>query len=199
MRYRELKVEFEANKERLYRILYVREDLDLYTLGVAILVSLGATFEHAFYFEDRNRHFDPEIFEDLFNDDEYMTDYHLKDLKLDSDGTFKLIYDSGDYWCFVVTVSDKPTIIQSRKYAILKDAKGQGIWEDRITSLYNYLEGKISKTAQEDESEGLYLPWNFNNKTFGDFDKKINIDKVNKKLNDEIYFALKELEKNGCF
>ncbi len=199
MRYRELKVEFEENKERLYRVIQVREDLDLYSLGVAILFSLGATFEHAFYFEDIERHYDPEVFDDLFANNVYMTDYHLLDLKLSKDNSFNLIYDSGDYWCFKITMKKEPVIIKSRKYAILLDAKGQGIWEDNIYSLYQYFSGKVAKSSQGDETKGIALPWNFENKKFGDFDKKINVKKINETLNVEIFIALNELEDNGCF
>ena len=62
------------------------------------------------------------------------------------------------------------------------DAKGMGIWEDNIRSLYAYLEGEIDKDFdEEDEERGIYKPWNFDIKKYSEFDDPVDIEELNDK------------------
>ena len=57
------------------------------------------------------------------------------------------------------------------------DGKGQGIWEDNISTLYAYLNGEIDKDFDgEDEQKGIFKPWNFNIKKYSEFDNSIDLE-----------------------
>ena len=100
---------------------------------------------------------------------------------------FIFVYDTGDGWDFdckiyktIVTKEfeddeDVPT-------GFVLDAKGMGIWEDNIRSLYAYLEGEIDKDFdEEDEERGIYKPWNFDIKKYSEFDNPVDIEELNDK------------------
>ncbi len=201
MRYKKITVTFNEEPTRLNRTLLVREDLDLFTLGVCILTTLKATYEHFFLFKDNVYIYNPEAFDDVcFVNDVFMTNYHFNDLQLDENNSFTLIYDTGDGWEFNVKVDKKIEEIQSRKLVFLLSGKGQGIFEDNISSLYDYLDGKVPpETTNEMEDQGIYLPWNLSLKCFKDFDKKINVNKINKTLNEDVIADLLSLEENYYF
>jgi len=110
------------------------------------------------------------------------------------------IYDTGDGWDFdckiykrivVKTVDDEEEI----PTGFVLEAKGMGIWEDNIGSLYAYLEGEIDKDYnEEDEDRGIYKPWNFEIDKYSEFDDPIDIEELNEQamyfvplLKDEIY------------
>lgn len=80
MHYCLLEIVLEDAPKRLSRSLWARQDIDLFTLGVAIGTAFHATFEHCFLFNSRGTTFVQEAFEDLDENWKYMTNYHLKDL-----------------------------------------------------------------------------------------------------------------------
>jgi hypothetical protein len=197
MRYRKLTVEMYDFPKRLNRIIKVREDVDLFTLGTILVTVLGGTFEHCFLFETKTRDYVPESFEDLFEEksEVYMTDYHLGDLG----NRFKLIYDTGEGWTFNIKVSTRIYDIKSRKFAFLVSGVGQGIWEDNISTLWAYLDGKFGPETSTFDSDGYALPWNHAINCLGDFDKPLDIDEINQSLHDDILYSLDQLEENGVF
>ena len=114
---------------------------------------------------------------------ETFKDKTIKDLP----EKFIFVYDTGDGWDFdckiyktIVTKEfegdeDIPT-------GFVLDAKGMGIWEDNIRSLYAYLEGEIDKSFDgEDEDRGIYKPWNFDIKKYSEFDDPVDIEELNDK------------------
>ena len=43
--------------------------------------------------------------------------------------------------------------LEQNKQVILLDGKGQGIWEDRIKTLYAYFEGKLDPNSLDEDEE----------------------------------------------
>lgn len=69
---------------------------------------------------------------------------------------------------------------------ILFEGKGQGIWEDNISSLYALFSGEICPDFDcEDEEKSYFKPWNFVINKYGDFDLPLNLDEINETLNDD--------------
>ncbi|MDY0100938.1 MAG: hypothetical protein WCZ47_03995 [Bacilli bacterium] len=198
MRYRKISVFFKEYPTRLNRVLLVREDVDLFTLGVVILVSMRAMFTHYFMFKNKKLDFIPEGFYHYFNPqkEDYMTNYHLLDLGND----FTLIYDTGEYYEFSVSVESQPTDIQSRKLCFFVSGKGAGIVEDDITTLTAYFAGEINGEKDDDDHEtGRYMPWNIKLKKYKDYDNPLRKKTMERLLTVELAFVLNELEKNKVF
>lgn len=197
MIYRKITVRFKDEPKRFYRQMYIRQDLDLFTLGVAILTALGATFEHYFMYIAGRKRYLPENFEEYDIEEEvFMSNFFLLDLPQ----KFLLEYDTGDGWDFEVSVSPTPYVIRSREFAMIIKGAGQGIWEDNICALYAYFSGRVNgETVAEDEDLGVYPPWNFSIEKYSDFDNPLDIDALNDTLQDEIIENLKRLEENDVF
>lgn len=171
MIYKKVKLEFDEAKERLSRTLLVKENTNLVVLGAIFCTALRTEFEHCFYFEKNKTHYSPDVFiaeglSDIFPEVP-MKKYKFKDM-----GTsFKFIYDTGEDWIFNCKVFKKDVEVKGNKIAYLLDGKGQGVWEDNKGSLMAYIDGEIKpESNKEDERKGYYLPWNFNNTRYGDFD-----------------------------
>lgn len=124
----------------------------------------------------------------------HLMNYNLDDLV----EQFELEYDTGDGRDFNCEVLDETIEIKSTKDIILLEGKGQGIREDNIFTLWEYLDGKIDKDFDKEiPEEGIYKPWNCDIKKYSDFDLPLNIEKINRTLNAEakrIYLDLKEQE-----
>lgn len=69
-----------------------------------------------------------------------------------------------------------------KKKIIVLEGKGQGIWEDNISSLYALFEGKINPNCSKDEYKGYYKPWNYSIVKFGDFDLPLDVEALNIEL-----------------
>ena len=169
MKYKRIKMEFQNYKDRFYREILVAKDLNLVYLGCIMCTCIGAEFEHLFLFNKNRTSYVPDAF--LDNSDVYgwlpMKEYMLDDLG----DNFTFTYDTGDGWCFNCKVSKKEVDKDDKALAFLLDGKGQGIWEDNIGSLYQYLDGEVDPdSCDEDEDSGLYLPWNFENEKYSDFE-----------------------------
>lgn len=197
MRYRKLLIEFKSFPKRFNRVIKVREDLDLFTLGTTLITALGGAFDHYFVFISKNGTFVPENFRELYDEKmHYMTDYHLTDLG----DKFTLIYDTGDSWEFSVKVYDKVENIRSRKYGFFMDGVGQGIWEDNIKTLLGYLNGELNPNISEDDEQGEYaLPWNHHVNRLGDFDLTFDIKEKAERFDINVKINLDELEENDMF
>ena len=98
---------------------------------------------------------------------------------------FIFAYDTGDGWDFDCKIYKTIVIkeIENDEHipaGFVLDAKGMGIWEDNIMSLYAYLEGKIDKDFDgEDEEIGIYKPWNFDIEKYSEFDDPVDIEELN--------------------
>ena len=171
MKYRKMRVCLSGYKSRFYRVVLVREDVSVYELGVVLGTALGAEFEHMFMFRSDKASFcDPTWID---GDNEYS--YYDKKLN-DLGKKFKFIYDTGEDWEVDVTVNEKEYEIDSSDIAFLEDGKGQGIWEDNKYNLMRYLDGELDPDADEDEEEGIFLPWNYDIDGFSDFDTDFDLE-----------------------
>ncbi len=196
MLYKKLTIEFKEHPRRLSRVLLVRSDIDLFSLGVAIVVSLGGMFEHYFLFRNKTHSFLPENFDQCDDDELFMAHFHLSDLG----DQFSFEYDTGDGWDFHVKVSEQSIEKRSRKWAHVIDGVGQGIWEDNIRTLLAYLDGEIAADfSGVDEALGYTLPWNFHNQTVGDFDQPLDIVSLEETFNSDFLDALEQLEESDYF
>ena len=116
-----------------------------------------------------------------------MKKYALKDLG----DKFVFTYDTGDNWKFNCRVLKSEKTIVGAAIGYLVDGKGQGVWEDNAYSIFKYLSGEIDpNTSEEDESIGLYFPWNFEIEKFSDFDTKFNIAEEKEYFDLYMYYLL---------
>ena len=184
MIYRIISVRSTDAPKRFYRKLLVREDLGLEELGCVILTSLRGTYSHYFLFRSGDKYYAPDAFLDNFRDFyEPMKSHTLDDLGED----FVFEYDTGDGWEFRCHVYKKTVEKDGDFPGYFVDGAGQGIWEDNRWSLLAYLDGEISgELHTDDEGTGYRLPWNFDNKSFSDFDAPLNIEEEKKAFESSI-------------
>ena len=72
-----------------------------------------------------------------------MTKHYLKDIVLDKKNRFTFLYDTGEDYEFSVRVLKKDVNLNKRKVAIILSGSEDRIWKDNISTLYDYLSGKI--------------------------------------------------------
>ena len=167
MEYRRIRISYTEAKDRFYRVLDIREDLNLVYVGVIICTSLSCEFEHNFMFRSNRKAYVPESFmSDGFTGWIPMKEHSLKDL-----GDYFLFeYDTGDGWefdCETIGKYEK----EDKTFAYLVEGKGQGIWEDNKYSLDMYLAGLVpAMSAYDPKNSNVQLPWNFENECFEDFE-----------------------------
>lgn len=180
MEYLKLKVKFKPYPKRFYRTLLVRPDMNLVDLGCILVTALEGAFEHCFLFETRDFSYEPIMFltEGVNINSRLMDDYTINDLG----EKFDFVYDTGCNYEFACSVMKKRVEISDEESAYLIDGAGQGIWEDYIGELYDYLDGKIDPSSQGDDVH--QLPWNFDNTCFGDFDTAFNLEDAQDKFID---------------
>lgn len=194
MKYTRITLDFKENPLKFNRTILVKGNPDLNKLATFFSFILGATFEHCHLIKTDNEHYVMACFmeEASFITQKYLGNYKLSDLPKN----FIFEYDTGEGYefdCEIIDVID----YDSRYSFILEDAHGQGIWEDNICSLYAYLDGDIDpEDTENDEEKGYYLPWNFDNEKFGDFDNPFDIDEINETLTKDFTKILSIQKKN---
>ncbi len=194
MKYTRITLDFKENPLKFNRTILVKGNPDLNKLATFFSFILGATFEHCHLIKTDNEHYVMACFmeEASFITQKYLGNYKLSDLPKN----FIFEYDTGEGYefdCEIIDVID----YDSRYSFILEDAHGQGIWEDNISSLYAYLDGDIDpEDTENDEEKGYYLPWNFDNEKFGDFDNPLDIDEINETLTKDFSRILSIQKKN---
>lgn len=198
MSYTKIKLEYNYGpKNRFYRIVLIKDNPDLFKLGVALGTVLGATFSHCFLFRVKNNisYVMALFMETQYEQYRYLGNYNLSDLP----DKFIFEYDTGDGWEFDCRKYKEKVEVESTKDIILIEGKGQGIWEDNIYTLNALFAGEIDPdSTYEDEENGICKPWNFDIDKYGDFDKPLNIEAENKLLDDNFqrnYKELNEMEK----
>lgn len=181
MEYTKIRMDFDyPEKDRFYRIVLVKGDPDLLRLGVMLGEALGAQFTHDFHFRANFKNYQEAwAMENAFEGDCYLGRHVLSDLP----DTFRYCYDIGDGWTFRCKRYKRKAEREEDEPIILLEGKGQGIWEDNIAVLLSYLDGEIDKDcSEEDDEEGIYKPWNYKIKTFGEFDLPLDIEKINEDI-----------------
>lgn len=178
MEYYKLKIEFKPFPKRLNRTILVRKDVDLFSLGCIITNIFYGVFEHLFSFKDSQH-----LYSLLTKDSDYFfeEEIDMRGITLEEvDKKFLFTYDFGDNYEFKCTRYDDIENLKQTKLAIVKKATGKGIFEDNITTLYDYLDGQI--TDMDINEEGIYsYPWNFDLNSLDEFDD-VSIEQVQKTL-----------------
>ncbi|MCI5745442.1 MAG: hypothetical protein MR270_04085 [Erysipelotrichaceae bacterium] len=183
MKYRKIKLAFKENNKRFYRIFYVDNKMNLTEFGCAILTSLYSFFEHSFYFENEKHHYNPRafIYESRYDNDLLMDLYCVEDLGK----KFSFCYDTGENYLFEGKVIQEIDLVNNEKILLI-DGAGKGIFEDNISTLYAYLDGKIEFDDVNDKrniEHYFYSPWNIELERYSDFDK-YDIDEEQKIFKD---------------
>ena len=187
--YIKIRADFKyATKGRFFRTFLVREDIGLGELGELIVDIFGGTMEHFFMYSTKEKSYIPSSWIDNWDDmsthqHEPFKNKNIKDLP----NNFIFIYDTGDGWdfdCKIYKVKVTKTFDDDEDIptAFVIDAKGMGIWEDNIRSLYAYFDGEIDKNYNgEDEEKGIYKPWNYDIDKYSEFDNPVDIEELNDK------------------
>ncbi|MCR5694730.1 MAG: plasmid pRiA4b ORF-3 family protein [Clostridia bacterium] len=189
IKYYKIRADFKyAEKGRFYRVFLVKENANLREMGEFIVEIFGGELEHMFLYRLKgNRSYLPESWIEDWNffsraENEPFNKKTVEDLP----DTFTFEYDTGDGWDFNCKIYKKPVIKEidddgDIPFGFVLDAKGMGIWEDEIYTLYAYLEGKIDKDFDgEDEENGIYKPWNFEIDKYSEFDDPVDLEELNK-------------------
>lgn len=183
MLYTKIRMDFKyADKGRFYRVLLIKGNPDLLTLGVALGDAVSAEFEHCFLITTGRK--GPSYVMAPFMEDPLPGYCALARHTLDElPEHFDYEYDTGDGWDFACKRYKKKVELDSKQDVILLEGAGQGVWEDNIGTLYDYFAGRISKdSGEEDPDNGIAKPWNFSIDTYGEFDSPLDIDSLNDDL-----------------
>lgn len=181
MKYRLIKVYSTICPDRFYRLMYVREDLNLQEAGVFILYSLGAAFEHMFLYEAKGITYVDETWLEDALDEHQVQDYTevtIENASYNDDGTLNLVYDTGEYWEFVIQKTCIEKEIDDEIAGWCLEMAGYPIWEDHISAFSSYIE------TGEADFERYGYPWNvrYPNHDLKCFDKTLRVSAHNKNL-----------------
>ncbi len=192
MKYTKILIEYPDYPDKFSRTILVKGNPDLFKLATFYAYILNTELYHCYYFETEKIEYVMAPFMESRGLKWYkhLSKYNLSDLPTN----FKFIYDTGENYEFnstILGVVDYPSLCSF----VLLDAKGQGIWEDDHHSLYAVLSGKIDPSESEDTND-CHLPWNFDNETFGDFYKEIDVDKINETLGKDFSKVLSKIRQD---
>ena len=68
MKYKKIRLNFKkCQGNRFYRTLLVKEDLNLFNLGCAIVTAFGGSFEHHFLFKTKEKNYCPKLYINSLN------------------------------------------------------------------------------------------------------------------------------------
>lgn len=170
MLYQKIKVACKDCPKRFYRVMYVREDLNLAQLGYVILHSLNAAFEHSYLFHGKGCDYLPVTWlEDCYDNEKDMAECRISDVQLYANNKFILEYDTGECWEFEITVYDEKKEINDAFFGTNVEAKGAGIWEDAHVDFVAFING-----------EEFECPWNMpEDSEPEDFDNEIDLEELN--------------------
>lgn len=152
MKYKKIKVSSTDAPKRFYRILYVREDLNLFQLGVTILSAFDCQFCHMFMFFDKKNTYVDKSWMDEFSNDKNYEEYKISDLELSANNTFKLCYDTGDDWEFEIKIYKAEKDLCENSFGKLVEGAGESIWEDNHYLFWKFLKGGSDALSDEDKA-----------------------------------------------
>ena len=188
MKYRKIKISSKDAPKRFYRLLYVREDLNLFQLGVTILMAFDYRFMHNFLFTDKKNEYVDKMWIEEYpiespfdNGNSNYKDYEnciLSDLILTAENKFKMCYDTGDNWEFEIKLYKAEKEFDDDSFGKLIEGAGGSIWEDNHYLFWKYLENGSEAISDEDKD---FLLERLNIRV-DDFDKPINVGSINDEL-----------------
>lgn len=176
MEYTQIKISSQDDPKRFYRVLAVKGNPDLLTLGALIGCSINAWFEHAYLFRIKGQR-EAYAF-DSWEDDYFlpMSKYHLSDLG----DKFEYCYDTGENYDFDCKVMKRKVNSyyedeEEADLAFVVKGAGQGIFENDHYTMWRYFDGLIDPNSNEENDEQR-LPMNMEFETYGDFDKPLDLE-----------------------
>ena len=188
MHYKKIRVKSLDAPKRFYRLLYVREDLNLFQLGVTILLAFDCEFYHMFTLEDQKYVYvdkswlndAPSIFDLLpsIPKNKDYEKYKISDLVLDANNTFKICYDSGANWEFEIKIYKIEKDLPGKAFGHLIEGAGAYIWEDNRQLFWRFIESGSDALSAE-EKDFLSEMVNVDVETFDDL---LDIDYFNNKI-----------------
>lgn len=185
MEYTKIKISLKEHPKRLYRVLAIKGNPDLYQLGAIIGLSVEAWFEHLYLFRKKNVRYVVGSWMDGFFDERDMAEHHMLDLG----DNFYYEYDTGEGYVFnckiyknkINYVDEEVDSEEEYPAAYVLEGVGQGIFENDHYTLDKYLYGDIdpesSKESYEDKDFQL-LPQNLTLEKYGDFDNPLDIENM---------------------
>lgn len=201
MLYRKLEIVCNGAEDRLNRVLEVRSDVDLLTLGYILLTSVSSEIDYAYTIETNNICY---VFDSVMDDESifFETDKELRALSenhlSDLPQTFTLKYFDGDeddtdydaaYWSFTIQTEKKEIRRKDNIYARMLDGKGMGIWEGQNQAYFEYLKGNIDPNADEEIDTGevyVYPPYNLDISTYGECDSGFDLEAAKEDFEEEM-------------
>ena len=184
MEYTKIKISLKQHPKRLYRVLAVKGDPDLYELGAIIGLSVEAWFEHLYlFYKNKTSYVVGSWLNDGYGNQKNMGKYHLSDLG----DSFRYEYDTGEGYVFDCKVYKNKVNHQDEDYdsddeypaAYVIEGAGAGIFENDHYTLDKYLYGHIDPESSDEfdnEDDFQYLPQNIELEKYGDFDNPLDID-----------------------
>lgn len=153
-----------------YRKMWVREDISLVKFGYQLTKLIKAKFSHMFFFKTmaEDKYYVDELW---LNQQKHAEDYSKFNLIDELDKYQKLIYeyDSNQDYEFVIEMDKNQTLeIPLMTDVLLFEAEGDGIFEDNIQGLRDFLSGNVSEKTLY--SAGEKLSKNYSFKTIFDYD-----------------------------
>lgn len=190
MKYKKIRVKSVDAPKRFYRLLYVREDLNLFQLGVTILSAFDCQFYHMFmFFDKKNTYVDKSWldeslidfgFNNLFSKEKDYEKYKISDLELGANNTFTLCYDTGDSWEFEIKIYKTEKDLCENSFGRLIEGAGATIWEDNRQLFWKYLDCGSDAISVKEKAFLLKMV----SVNVEQFDDPIDIEYLNKKIDD---------------
>lgn len=147
MQYYKLKISLNEYEDKLNRTILFNYNNDLDDLAYTILSIFNTLASHLYMFKDDKDKYECEI--SLFNAEEMgypdvgkSTFYVTLDMLNMKNNKFKMIYDFGDNYEFVIEILELVELDEIFRIPRVIDGKGYGIIEDGKHILEDYLNGK---------------------------------------------------------
>ena len=161
---------WKDNMTVFYRKMWVREDISLVKFGYQLTKLIKAKFSHMFFFKTmaENKYYVDELW---LNQQKHAEDYSKFNLIDELDKYQKLIYeyDSNQDYEFVIEMDKNQTLeIPLMTDVLLFEAEWDGIFEDNILGLRDFLNENVSEKTLY--SAGEKLSKNYSFKTIFDYD-----------------------------
>lgn len=191
MQYTKIKIEDKYYPKRLYRIVALKGNPKLSTLGAVFGKIFEADFEHYFMFRSGRKSFVASSWIEQFDDeDEYSISSSFLD---DLDDEFEYEYDTGEGYLFKCkkykNLIDINKEDEDSPDVIVLEGKGAGIFENNHGMLEDYLSGRLSDDSFNDNEDEYYMPYNLELEKLSDFDNELDLDNYEFFYEDVSYIA----------
>jgi hypothetical protein len=125
MLYRKIRVSQLDDTKKLYRVMFVPEEISLYHLASVLIRAFRGDEDDMYRFVSSRGNYV------LSCDMEYPDDRLMSDCILEDPGTaYKFIYDYVDSWEFEVRLLDETKELDSSLMGIVIEGAGAGVWQD---------------------------------------------------------------------